>query len=275
MEYNSTITSDFSDRVSDSFLAVNSFGYYKDMDRSIITKRENGRRDYQILYIDKGYGFFLIDSKTVKVEQGSIVIIRPGEKNLYEFPAESASSYYWIHFSGTGVQTLLTSLKLTNRVFYTGSFHQFKEQIEKMSHASIKKDFTTDIFLSAALQSLLSLAAKKIYIPSTSIHRVMEIIRNDSFNSMSNTQYAQMCNLSEAHFIKKFKSVTGTTPHRYKVNLLVDKAIEILTSTNLNISETAYMLGFEDSLYFSRLFKKKTGLSPQKYLESAGKKDLK
>ena len=116
------------------------------------------------------------------------------------------------------------------------------------------------------LLSLLSTVSRSIYITDSPIHRIIEQIQRDKFDSMSNNDYAKMCGLSEYHFIRKFKKITGLTPHRYKAKQAVNKAIEMLTNSNLNISETAYALGFNDSLYFSRLFKKETGLSPQKYL---------
>ena len=51
------------------------------------------------------------------------------------------------------------------------------------------------------------------------------------------------------------------------VQFVINKAIELLETTNLNISEIARMLGFDDSLYFSRVFKKETGTSPKKYIK--------
>ena len=71
--------------------------------------------------------------------------------------------------------------------------------------------------------------------------------------------------MSEYHFIRKFKQITGLTPHRYKEQLIVQRAIVLLNEANLNISQVAQSLGFENPLYFSRMFKKATGYSPKKY----------
>lgn len=257
-----------SDRVTDSYLEINNLGYYKNIDKTLITKRESGRLDYQIIYISQGYGNFLIAGQMVRVNQGNIVLIYPGEKNYYEFPANN-SSYYWIHFTGTGASSLLKKLNMTNHVYAVGDFYEFKSFFDQMSKSTIAKDFTTDIYLSASMQTLLALTSKKIYIPDSPIHRVIELIQKGNMNTMSNAEYAKMCNLSEAHFIRKFKTITGKTPHQYKVGIVISKAIEMLTTTTLNISETAYALGFEDSLYFSRLFKKEVGISPQNYLKKS------
>ena len=66
------------------------------------------------------------------------------------------------------------------------------------------------------------------------------------------------------------KAETGKTALE-QINLyLVEEAKNLLLAPNASISETAYQLGFEYPQYFSRLFKKKTGLSPKEYIEEAG-----
>lgn len=94
---------------------------------------------------------------------------------------------------------------------------------------------------------------------------VIKAIQNDSKNSLTNSDLAKVYGMSEYHFIRKFKSYTGYTPHKYKTKLIVEKAIDLLQKTNLNITEVAEILGFDDSLYFSSLFKKEIGVSPQNF----------
>lgn len=253
------------DKISDDYIYVNNFGYSKNIDKDFSVIREKGRLDYQIIYIDKGYGHFLIDDELIKIESGNIVVLCPGKKNFYKFSESSKTDYYWIHFTGSGIAQLLTNLKLEHSTYCTGNFFLFKESIEKMSKACAVKDFTTESFLCATMISLLCAAAKQIYIQDTSIHKVIEKMHKDKFNMHSISDYAKMCGINECHFIKKFRQITGMTPHQYKVRLTVNKAIELLNTSNLNISEIAYIIGFEDSLYFSRLFKKEVGLSPRAF----------
>ena len=64
------------------------------------------------------------------------------------------------------------------------------------------------------------------------------------------------------------KAETGKTAVD-QINLfLIEEAKNLLLSSNASISETAYQLGFEYPQYFSRLFKKKTGVSPKEYIQS-------
>lgn len=262
------------DKTSDEYISVNNFGYNKNINQSFCVKREKGRLDYQIIYIDKGYGYFWANNNFVKVTAGSFVILFPREKNHYEFPADSLTDYYWIHFTGNGVAELLKKLKLEYNVFEVGDFFEFKETISAMSKSCVAEDFTTEAFLSSCIYTLLAKTSRKIYIQDTPIRKVLVRMQSENIKSFNNLAYAQMCGLSEYHFIRVFKKFTGLTPHQYMAKITVNKAIELLSTTNLNVSETAHLLGFDDSLYFSRFFKKETGASPKKYFNSHNSNEI-
>ncbi len=115
------------DNISEEYISVNNFGYVGHIDQNLCVKRNKGRLDYQIIYIDKGYGYFLIENKFDKVESGNIILLRPGEKNHYEFYSDSLTDYYWIHFSGYGVPELLTGLKLYGSTFSVGVFMNLRK----------------------------------------------------------------------------------------------------------------------------------------------------
>ncbi len=76
--------------------------------------------------------------------------------------------------------------------------------------------------------------------------------------------------VSHRYMSDTIKAETGKTAVD-QINLyLIEEAKNLLLSPNASISETAYKLGFEYPQYFSRLFKKKTGISPKAYIENGG-----
>ena len=80
---------------------------------------------------------------------------------------------------------------------------------------------------------------------------------------------ANQLGVSHRYMSDSIKAETGKTAVD-QINLyLVEEAKNLLLAPNASISETAYQLGFEYPQYFSRLFKKKTGISPKEYIESA------
>lgn len=78
-------------------------------------------------------------------------------------------------------------------------------------------------------------------------------------------EIAQSMGLSSNYLSDLLKSETGKTTIEHIHIAIINKAKNLLLSSDYSISETAYSLGFEHPSYFSRLFKKQTGLSPKEY----------
>ena len=81
---------------------------------------------------------------------------------------------------------------------------------------------------------------------------------------------AVFCGISSDHLAHLFKSATTTSPMRYLNHLRIEKAQELLTVTDLQIQEIAALVGYSDGLYFSRIFKKATGMAPLIYRKQSG-----
>lgn len=81
-------------------------------------------------------------------------------------------------------------------------------------------------------------------------------------------QIADVLNVSPHYLSDMFRSLTGQNTQQYIHNRLIDKAKELLSSTNLSVAEVAYRLGFEHPQSFNKLFKSKTNQTPVQYKQS-------
>ena len=89
---------------------------------------------------------------------------------------------------------------------------------------------------------------------------------NENYNQdISIENYAQTRGMSVSWFIRNFKKYTGMTPMQFIVSLRVNNAQILLEQTNYSIYEIAKIVGYDDQLYFSRLFRKQKGFSPSQY----------
>ncbi len=100
-----------------------------------------------------------------------------------------------------------------------------------------------------------------------------ENLLNKHFNNSdlplpSVEKLANDLNVSPAYLSDMLRSLTGQNTQQHIHEKLIEKAKEILTTTNLTISEIAYQLGFEYPQSFSKLFKAKTNLTPLAYRQS-------
>ena len=82
---------------------------------------------------------------------------------------------------------------------------------------------------------------------------------------------AAIAKLSKFHFANKYKSLTGYSPIKHFLNMKMEHACHLLDSSNLSVQGVAAALGYDDPLYFSRMFNKTIGMSPRAYRSSVRK----
>ena len=71
--------------------------------------------------------------------------------------------------------------------------------------------------------------------------------------------------MSKSPLLKHFKEAIGITPLQYQLHLRISDAATLLNTSHENVSEIAFQCGFADSNYFSRQFKRITGMTPSEY----------
>lgn len=94
---------------------------------------------------------------------------------------------------------------------------------------------------------------------------VKNIIDLHKHSNLSIEELAALCSLSLSAFKRAFKKIYNDNPTHYFISEKLKKAKELLTISDLSIGEIAYESGFNDPLYFTRLFKKKESVTPSAY----------
>lgn len=102
------------------------------------------------------------------------------------------------------------------------------------------------------------------------INKVAEFIKNNYSENYTVQYYANICNMEIKYFIKLFKKYIGVSPQRFRTNIRIEKAKELLINSDMNNEDITYAVGYSDPLYFSRVFKKHTGVSPRVFRENNG-----
>ncbi len=264
------------ERISKNHLFLNSCGIDYINDRARGSLRPNGRIDYHILYIAAGtcHIKFECDKEFRPVMEGSIVLFRPGERQEYIFRSGSKSISYYIHFTGRDCKQILEDLGIYEiSVFNMGKSTAFESSFEKMAlEYSLKKSGHEYLCAAILLQLLTVISRKyelsKIHIDKDSekcINKALEIIYRSISSDISVDDLAKECCLSSGHFSHLFKEIVGVPPHSYVIFLRMEKARDLLLNTRLSIREVGELVGCPDQNYFSRLFKKHTGMSPSDF----------
>lgn len=94
---------------------------------------------------------------------------------------------------------------------------------------------------------------------------ILKYINDNLFKKLKNSDLNKILHCSEVSLISHVKSLTGKTPQQYISEKRVEAAKEMLLSGDEPISAVAAQCGFEDPLYFSKVFKKIVGMSPSEF----------
>lgn len=135
---------------------------------------------------------------------------------------------------------------------------------EELIEAKIKEF----LFLLMTLDNrkLIGSALKTMFNPVT--HKFSEIIDAHIFENMPLEELAHLSGLSLSSFNRKFKQLYNESPKKYIVTKRLYKAKELLSQSELRISEIAFDCCFEDPANFSRSFSSLFGISPSDYRRS-------
>ena len=248
---------------------INSCGYIKFQSKNVSIHRS--RVDYYMVYLVNGAGYYKINGEQRTVEGGSIILYQPHEEQDYYYLGEDNTELYWIHFTGNSVVQLLESLELTNRnIFHVGIKTELIQLFEKIINEIHIKNFRYHSVCIGYFINLLSMLSRELYsqregakpLKKSDIGQCILKMQMEYQYDHPVSYYAKSINLSVCRFIRKFKSVTNVPPLKYIEKIKMDKSKELLIDTDLTINEISDVVGYNDPFYFSKVFKRNTGLTP-------------
>ena len=242
------------DGVADKSLHVNNVGYYRDLTSSMAVDRKRGRRDYHLIFVASGS----VSTNFGKASAGDCVFYRPKECQRYEYEPSEKCAYVWVHYSGIDADKVLSVPSgITDCAENAG---QIYELLMRMAKAVADGGAGSDKYAEGLLIATCALI-ENVNHEAQPFGKAISMMRDFSQNCKAK-DYADASGMSEGHFIRSFKKSTGKTPIEYKTDLQIEYAKTLLVETPISVSEVATQVGFADALYFSRVFKSRTGLSP-------------
>lgn len=240
--------------------------------------RRLGHDDFIMLYCASGGGELVTDSYQGPVVSGDLIILPPGSKHRYASKDNSPWTLFWCHFRGHHAHDfyhqlpLKTTLPIIHGLSDPIFQSSFSSLIRTVRHAYNLSDY---IHVANHLRHILSLieplyrqtanAPVRTILSETSVSEIREYMRDNLHRHITLEELANISKLSKYHFNRKYKSLTGHSPLHHFIQLKVEQACFLLESSHLRIADIAFQLGYEDPLYFSRVFRKIMSVSPSQY----------
>lgn len=262
---------------NDSMTLVLDF-YCISLKRMSNVKMKYGQQEYDF---DEGIMFFMAPNQVFRVEvneneisnhSGWILLIHPDF--LWNTPlARGIKQYEYFDYSVN--ETLFLSEKEEETI------NNIIQAIQQEYHTNIDR-FTQSIIISQ-IETLLNYAERfyhrQFITRKKANHQILDRLErllidyfsgdDPSTKGLPTVQYiADALNVSPGYLTGLLKVLTGKSTQQHIHDMLIEKAKEKLTTTNLSVSEIAYELGFEHSQSFSKFFKIKTNLSPSEFRNS-------
>ena len=223
------------------------------------------RKDYYLLCAVAGEMPVTICGQTQQLKKDCFLIIEPGTRYRYHIE-NGFLNYYWLHFTGSYAGKLLQHCSLEPNRVYHGAFDtELKALFEQIFREYIFRQSFSQVNLTGLLiQTLTQLSRSRqqsVPRPMTSIQYI-----NSHYDQLLELNtLAAMEGLRDSQYRTVFKRATGLTPKEYITRQRINAACLYLQRYPMLIKEVAYRVGYQDPLYFSKVFKKITGQPPERY----------
>ncbi|WP_396600874.1 AraC family transcriptional regulator [Algibacter sp. R77976] len=259
---------------------ISDLGYYP-VAHNHYRFRKKGAKEFIFIYCIKGKGEIIINNERTEITPNQLFIIPNKVKHEYRADKTDPWSIYWFHFNGTMAPNLYKRYKSTNYNNYRDvSFSSDKIDLFNRIFDLFERNYLENQIEYANLLSL-GLISSLIYHNSDSrtktnqketlVDQIKSFLLNNLEENFSLVEIADKFNYSKSYLHTKFKKETGY-PIMVFFNLKkAQKACEYLNYTDMSIKEISYKVGFDDPLYFSRIFKNFMGKSPRHYKQSKRK----
>lgn len=257
-------------------LIVGSCGTYRlRTKQKLPTWSPRGRVDYQLLYVAAGKTHFFIEGEEKIVTAGHMVLFRPKEEQHYEYYGEDKPEVYWVHFTGSDVRNILRHFDIPTdeHVFFSGTPSAyatlFKQMIEEFQTCRVGYEEMLEMCLRQLFMLIQRTRLEKPAIVTTQVQEEMNLARqyfHEHYNEPINIdEFAQSRHVSISLFMRNFKKVFNVSPKQYILNIRMNNAQSLLETTDYTVTEIAAIVGYDNPLYFSRLYHKQKGQSPSDY----------
>jgi AraC-like DNA-binding protein/mannose-6-phosphate isomerase-like protein (cupin superfamily) len=239
----------------------------------------------EIIYISEGEGTFIINNKTYTAGQGDILIYNKGViHEEYSKPSNPLKTYFCgvsnlaiegmkeLHIIPSDIEPVIRRNKYS---------HKIESYISDIFEESSLQAAGFEIICQNLLTSLITLIIRIIKLQNRNsvtddshslAHRIKEYIDKNYTKNINLNDIADKLHVSPYYLSHIFKKEMNISPINYLINRRIGEAKRLLISTDMKIWEIAKIVGYENTNYFTLLFKKRTGESPKKFKENHTKK---
>lgn len=228
---------------------------------------------YFIKYTIRGKGILEIDSQQVPLRPGILTGFEPGTAHHFIADPKDPMEHFFITFLGTQAHDLFRKSKLHEKHFIEAPDQKEMLSIfQKIVNLGLQKpEHSLEICINYLQILMLEQTSSVRQINTTNTismntySQCKRIIDLNFSTIHSPNQVARECGIDVRYMASLFKKYCHIPPSQYIMRLKLNKAANLLLTTDSRIKEISYLVGFDSPYHFSKNFKKFHGLSPDHY----------
>lgn len=238
--------------------------------------RRTQHDDNLVMLCTEGRGWLTIDERRREIRSGDAILLPRGLSHEYAADNKLPWSIFWVHFSGDDGDALMRWLAPNQEhCIHPGAMPALTDHFEQLLEVG-RTGYSSTAFIVAANQLRYMLTGIAQYRDQQSRLRegeldlasVQRFMRNRVTGKVSLDELAQVAGVSTPHFAERYRTLTGYPPIRHFTHMKMEAACRLLDSTEQSVKSIAGSLGYDDPLYFSRVFRKIIGSAPRDYRAS-------
>ena len=281
-EQNLDLEKNISNSFTPSEMAKRSFHYIQLVGHYVCRKNYSTRREnydsFLILCTIKGKGCLKYRNTTYEITPDKVWFIDCKEYQEYHTVGEDFWETIWIHVNGANTKQYFENIMQNcGPVITVGDDRLIAVLIGSVFELIRNDDMQIELIAPQIIVSILTTLSTYAQIKQRNsanlksyqaVKAAVEYIKTNYKESINVPELAELCNYTQHHFIRLFKSVTGYSPYEYLTKHRISVAKELLVTTNFSISEIAEAVGFKNQALFFSTFRKNEFLTPAKYRQS-------
>ncbi len=230
------------------------------------------RDHYLIHYISAGCGTYVHGDHSYDLHEGDLFLVTPGELIHYRADRDDPWEYCWVGFNGTDARRLVTMAGFSpdEPVLHSSTPEETKRllmAIAEVSGSGAADDAQMVGCLYHFLAHLIRLNGQNaVGNPHQEyVANALRFIQYNYANDIGISDIARYVGISRSQLYRAFLEDFGISPHTYLQRYRINEACSLLRNPNYSIAEVAGSVGFNDPLYFSRVFKTIKQCPPSAY----------
>ena len=214
-----------------------------------------------LVYTMEGGGEVACRGKSLALHKGDALLIDIMD-GYYARSVTKSWKFVWIQMSGTLANSMLSYIKKDcgNVIPISNDILPYCERVYELASRGVWAQ-PTDIQISCQLYQVLGLLQSTVP-QERHTEAAAAYIQAHYMEGITSEALARHCHMSTYHFIRRFKQDFGLSPRKYITAYRMKRAKELLRNTEQPVAVVAASVGFEDSAYFTRVFKQHTGCLP-------------